>query len=64
LFGRVYRLMNGEGRGTTAGAAMLWWPGPDFGPSWPEVKRLAPYVRSQKRGQKNTFEGKPPKGVE
>jgi len=31
------RLMNGERRGTATGAAMLRRPGPDFGPTWPEV---------------------------
>jgi len=30
------RLMNGERRGAATGAAEHW-PGPDFGPSWPEV---------------------------
>jgi len=30
-------LMNGERRGATTGAAMLRRPGPDFGPTWPEV---------------------------
>jgi len=30
-------LMNGEGRGAATGAAMLRRPGPDFGPTWPEV---------------------------
>jgi len=30
------KLMNGERRGTTTGAAEHR-PGPDFGPSWPEV---------------------------
>jgi len=29
-------LMNGERRGAATGAAEHW-PGPDFGPSWPEV---------------------------
>ena len=56
--------MNGERWGAATGAAMLWRPGPDFGPNWPEVERLVLYSRSQKRGQKNTFAGKRPKGVE
>jgi len=29
--------MNGERRGTATGAVMVFRPGPDFGPSWPEV---------------------------
>jgi len=36
------RLMNGERRGAATGAAMLWRPGPDFGPSWPEVTSYFP----------------------
>jgi len=36
--------MNGERRGTATGAAVLRRPGPDFGPSWPEVAaRLIQY---------------------
>ena len=37
------KLMNGERRGAATGAAEHW-PGPDFGPSWPEVAaRLIQY---------------------
>ena len=56
--------MNGVRRGATTGAAMLWRPGADFGPTWPEVERLVLQNRSQKIKQKNTFAGKYPKGVE
>lgn len=57
--------MNGGGRGAATGAAMLWRPGADFGPSWPEVASgLVRQKGGQKRAQKNTFTGKSLKGVE
>ena len=38
--------------------------GSDFGPSWPEVTKLVPYVVSEKRVQKNTFTQISAKGIE
>ncbi|MGW8113960.1 hypothetical protein ACVS9P_02040 [Caproicibacterium sp. NSD3] len=52
--------MNGEWRGATTGAAMLWRPCPDFGPNWPEVAQL---LISKARKPKDTYSRKSSNGV-